>query len=75
MSLGGEDFSRYIRAGVPGFYFFIGSASPDRVAEALKGGRPLEKTQTDKYFPIPEPTIKTGVLAMSAAVLNLIGNR
>jgi len=75
MSLGGEDFSRYIRAGVPGFYFFIGSAPPDRVGEALKGGRPLAKTHTDKYFPIPEPTIKTGVLAMSAAVLNLVGKK
>ena len=73
MSLGGEDFSRYIRAGVPGFYYFVGSAPPDLVAEARKGGRPLAKTHTDKYFPVPEPTIKTGVLTMTAAVLNLIG--
>jgi len=72
MSLGGEDFSRYIRAGVPGFYYFLGSASPDRVAEAREGGRPLAKTHTDKYFPIFEPTIKTGVLTMTAAVLNLV---
>ena len=26
MSLGGEDFSQFVRAGVPGFYFFLGSA-------------------------------------------------
>ncbi len=73
MSLGGEDFSRYIRAGVPGFYFFLGSAPPERVAESRAGGRPLTKTHTDKYFPSPEPTIKTGVLSMTAAVLGLIG--
>lgn len=73
MSLGGEDFSRFIREGVPGFYYFVGSASPERVAEARNGGSPLAKTHTDTYFPIPEPTIKTGVLTMSAAVLNLVG--
>jgi len=75
MSLGGEDFSRYIRAGVPGFYYFVGSAPPDKVAQARKGGAPLSKTHTDKYFPIPEPTIKTGVLTMTSAVLNLVGKK
>jgi amidohydrolase len=75
MSLGGEDFSRYIRAGVPGFYYFVGSAPPDKVAEARKDGTPLSKTHTDKYFPVPEPTIKTGVLTMTAAVLNLVGKK
>ena len=75
MSLGGEDFSRYIRAGVPGFYYFVGSAPPDKVVEARKGGAPLSKTHTDKYFPVPEPTIKTGVLTMTTAVLNLVGKK
>jgi hippurate hydrolase len=75
MSLGGEDFSRYIRAGVPGFYYFVGSAPPQRVAEAKEGGLPLAKTHTAKYFPVPGPTIKTGVLTMTAAVLNLTGKK
>ncbi|MFT5527767.1 MAG: metal-dependent amidase/aminoacylase/carboxypeptidase family protein, partial [Pirellulaceae bacterium] len=75
MSLGGEDFSRFIRAGVPGFYYFVGSAPPERVAAAHKGGEQLTKTHTDKYFPIPEPTIKTGVLTMTAAVLRIVGKK
>lgn len=75
MSLGGEDFSRYIRAGVPGFYYFLGSASPKSVAAANAGGPPLAQTHTDSYYPIPEPTIRTGVLTMSAAVLNLMDAR
>jgi hippurate hydrolase len=73
MSLGGEDFSRFIEAGVPGFYYFLGSAPPERVAEARKGGRPLALTHTADYYPAPEPTIKTGVLTMSLAVLNVLG--
>jgi hippurate hydrolase len=73
MSLGGEDFSQFVRAGVPGFYFFLGSAPPEAVAEARRGGRPLPLTHSDSYYPVPESTIKTGVLTMSLAVLNIVG--
>lgn len=72
-SMGGEDFSQFVRAGVPGFYFFLGTAPPEKVAEAAReGGRPLALTHTDAYAPVPEPTIKTGVVAMSLAVLHLL---
>src|SRR5205823_2587182 len=73
LSLGGEDFSQYVRQGVPGFYYFVGSAPPDLVARANRGGPPLALTHSDGYYPVPEPTIKTGVLTMSMAVLNLVG--
>ena len=29
--MGGEDFSRYGREGVPSFFFFLGTLPPDRV--------------------------------------------
>lgn len=69
MSLGGEDFSRYVLAGVPGCYYFLGSAPPEKVEAAKNGGLPLALTHTDSYYPIPEPTIKTGVLTMTATLL------
>jgi metal-dependent amidase/aminoacylase/carboxypeptidase family protein len=72
--MGGEDFSRYGRAGVPIFLYFLGVFSPARVADSQKpGGRPLPGLHSDSFFPIPEPSIKTGVTAMSMAVLNLLG--
>jgi amidohydrolase len=72
--MGGEDFSRYGRAGVPIFMFFLGTLPPERVAEANReGARPLPSLHSDVYYPVPEPSIKTGVLTMSMAVLNLIG--
>jgi len=72
--MGGEDFSRYGRAGVPVFMFFLGSIDPKRVEESNKeGGRPLPSLHSDEYYPVPEPTIKTGVLTMTSAVLNLVG--
>ena len=72
MSLGGEDFSRFVMAGVPGFYFFLGVAPPARVAEARGGGKPLAATHSDVFAPVPEPTIQTGLLTMTLAALDLL---
>jgi hippurate hydrolase len=72
--MGGEDFSRYGREGVPIFLFWLGTMPPGRVAEAAReGGAPLPSLHSALYHPVPEPSIKTGVLAMSMAVLNLMG--
>ncbi len=71
MSMGGEDFSRFHLAGIETFYFFLGSVPPERHEEARQGGRPLPATHSAYYYPVPEPTIRTGVLAMSLAVLEL----
>ncbi|WP_425617223.1 amidohydrolase [Anatilimnocola sp. NA78] len=70
MSLGGEDFSRFVLAGVPGCYYFLGTAPPEKVSAARNGGEPLPLTHTDLYYPVPEPTIKTGLLSMTAVLLN-----
>ena len=71
--MGGEDFSRYGREGVPIFMYFLGTFPPERIAEAKKeGGRPIPSLHSDVYYPVPEPSIKTGVLTMSMAVLNLV---
>jgi len=70
MVMGGEDFARFGREGMPIFIFFLGTQSPERIAEAK--ARPLPSLHSDQYCPAPEPTIKTGVLAMSTAVLNLL---
>jgi hippurate hydrolase len=71
--LGGEDFSRYGKEGVPIFLFFLGTVEPDRVAEAAKdGAAPLPSLHSDLFFPVPKPTLQTGVRAMSLAVMNLM---
>jgi hippurate hydrolase len=72
--MGGEDFSRYGREGVPILLFWLGTQPPERIAEAAKeGGKPLPSLHSDLFYPVPEPSIKTGVLAMSMAVLDLMG--
>src|SRR5213079_796192 len=72
--MGGEDFGRYGRAGVPIFLYFLGTLPPERVAESKREGGPaLPSLHSDKYYPVPEPSIRTGVLTMTMAVLNLTG--
>jgi hippurate hydrolase len=72
--MGGEDFGRYGREGVPIFLYFLGTLTPERVAASKReGGLPLPSLHSDQFYPVPEPTIKTGVFTMSLAVLNLVG--
>jgi hippurate hydrolase len=72
--MGGEDFSRYGQSGIPVFLFWLGTVAPQRVAEAAKeGGKPLPSLHSELFAPVPVPTIDTGVLAMSSAVLELMG--
>lgn len=72
--MGGEDFSWYSLAdlSVPSFQFWIGAVDPAKVAESKKTGQPLPSLHSSLFAPVPEPTIKTGIKAMTAAVLNLL---
>ena len=60
--MGGEDFSRYGREGIPIFMYWLGTIAPERVADSMKeGGKPLPSLHSDSYYPVPQPSIKTGV--------------
>jgi len=71
--MGGEDFSEYGRTvdKIPICMIWLGSVEPERVAESERTGKPLPALHSSLYRPVPEPTIKTGVRAMTAAVLEL----
>ncbi|HTU93209.1 MAG TPA: amidohydrolase [Gemmataceae bacterium] len=72
--MGGEDFSRYGRARVPVCLFWLGTIDPKRIAESEReDAKPLPSLHSALFAPVPEPTLKTGVLAMSMAVLNVLG--
>jgi len=68
-----EDYSEYVMAGMPHSLFFeIGIYEPKRVEAARAGGPPLPFNHSPYYAPVPEPTIRTGVEAMTLAVLNVL---
>ncbi|HMP03514.1 MAG TPA: amidohydrolase [Gemmatales bacterium] len=70
--MGGEDFSRYGRAGVPIFMFWLGTVPPEKVAEARQQGRPMPSLHSAFYAPVPEPSVRTGVLSLAMAALELL---
>jgi amidohydrolase len=66
-----EDFSEFIEAGVPSMFFNIGVYEPERVAAAFNGTGPqLPSNHSPQFAPVPKPTIETGVVAMTLAVLS-----
>ena len=75
--MGGEDFSEYGRTAdkIPICLFWLGTVEPERVADSERTGKPLPALHSSLFRPVPEPTIKTGVTAMSAAVLELAGKK
>ena len=70
-----EDFSKYVQAGVPRSLFFeIGVYEQARVDAAKNGGPELPFNHSPFYAPAPELSIRTGVKAMSLAVLNVLSS-
>ena len=71
-----EDFSEFVNAGVPSMFFFVGVLSPQEVADSRKpGGKPLAFNHSPFFAPVPEPSIRTGVEAMSVAVLTTLAGK
>lgn len=73
-TMGGEDFSEYSLPdhSIPAVDFHVGAVAPEKIAESQKTGAPLPSLHSSKFAPVPEPTIRTGVVAMTAAVLELM---
>ena len=73
-SMGGEDFAEYGRteAKIPIFMFALGAVNPEALKESERTGKPLPMLHSALWAPMAEPAIKTGVTAMSAAVLELM---
>ena len=70
-TMGGEDFARYGREGIPSMMFRLGAALAARVARHEAGEGPLPSLHSPTFFPDPEPTIATGVEAMTLAAQSL----
>lgn len=70
--MGGEDFSRYGRAGVPIFLFRLGSVDTERLEGYTSKGESAPSLHSARYYPDVEKTLSTGVVAMASAALELL---
>lgn len=67
-----EDYSEFVIAGVPSFYFGIGGLDPTAWSEATAAKKPIPGNHSPEFAPIPEPTIRTGAEAMSLVLLDVL---
>lgn len=68
-----EDFSVYGLSGIPSMFFLIGVTDPKLIKESLKpDGKPVPFNHSPYFAPLPEPSIKTSVEAMTTAVLTTL---
>jgi amidohydrolase len=73
-TMGGDDFSEYSLPdhSIPAVYFHFGAVDPAKIEEFKKAGKELPTLHSSKFAPVPEPTIRTGMIGMIAAALDLM---
>jgi hippurate hydrolase len=69
-----EDFGRLALENhqIPAVIFWVGAVDPAKVAASKQTGTPLPSLHSALFAPVPEPTIRTAVKAMTATVLELM---
>ena len=74
--MGGEDFGMYGRVEpiIPTSLFWLGAVNNKVYATSLRDNIALPSLHSAFFLPDPEPTITTGVKAMSTAVIDLFNN-
>jgi amidohydrolase len=68
-----EDFGSWgLDGAIPSCMFWLGAADPLKYRASQENEVPLPSLHSPFFAPVPEPTIRTGVRAMAAAVLDLL---
>jgi hippurate hydrolase len=68
-----EDFGYFsMDHKIPTTIFWLGASDPAKVKASRQSGVPLPGLHSALFAPVPEPTLRTGVKAMTSAVLDLM---
>jgi amidohydrolase len=67
-----EDFSFFVEQGVPGFYFSLGGADPQKFADAKANGTHLPSNHSPLFAPDVDPALHTGIAAEVAVLRDLL---
>ena len=67
-----EDFSYFVEQGVPGFYFSLGGADPEKYAQAKASGIVMPSNHSPFFAPDVEPALRAGIEAEVAVLRNLL---
>jgi amidohydrolase len=67
-----EDFSYFVEQGIPGFYFTLGGADPEKLADAKAAGTMLPSNHSPLFAPDVDPALHTGIAAEVAVLRKLL---
>jgi len=68
-----EDFGYFsLDKTIPSVDFSLGAVDPEKVKQSRATGTQLPSLHSALFAPLPEPTLRTGVKAMTSAVLELM---
>jgi hippurate hydrolase len=68
-----EDFGYFsLEKTIPSVDFSLGAVDPEKVKQSHATGTQLPSLHSALFAPLPEPTLRTGVKAMTSAVLELM---
>ena len=67
-----EDYAYFVEQGIPSFYFTLGVADPQKLAEAKAAGRQLPSNHSPLFAPVAEPSLKTGMTAEVTILRDLL---
>ncbi len=72
-SMGSEDVGEFSLGGkIPELMYWLGAVSPEKLAAANAAGKSLPGPHSPFFAPVYEPTIATGVIAMTSMAMNLL---
>jgi amidohydrolase len=73
-NMGAEDFAYFVEKplGVPGYYFAVGGTPKAAFDAAKRGGPPVPSHHSPLFKVDPEPSVRLGAEAMTAALLDLL---
>jgi amidohydrolase len=67
-----EDFSYFVEQGIPGFYFTLGGADPEKFGQAKAAGTMLPSNHSPLFAPDVDPALHTGITSEVAVLRNLL---
>ncbi len=72
--MAGEDFSYYGRTDdkIPTCQFWLGVVEKEKIEAAARGALTLPSLHSSLFAPDPKPSIRTGVISLTAAVMDLL---
>jgi amidohydrolase len=71
--MGSEDFGIFsLNHKIPAVIFWLGAYDPKKIAESERTGVALPSPHSPFFAPLPEPTLRTGVTAMTDAAIALM---